>query len=252
MTLLSKDNPHYKFSQIDEISDLEKYKNSITTFYVVSGKLELDIDGQNVEVNTDEGLLVSSKCIIKNLKKNDDSIIFEVISQKKKDNLIEFIDKENTIIENNISNFKILKNHKKVIKPWGHELWIVWLKDYHVLKKIFMKKDFKCSLQFHEKKYETNHIIFGKAKVLKNFHINPNSSEEEAREKIINIDLMKDYSQDISAPYSFTNTPGEIHRVFSLEDYTAYEVSTPELDDVIRISDDNSRKSGRISLEHKV
>jgi mannose-6-phosphate isomerase len=252
MTLLSKDNPHYKFSQIDEISDLEKYKNSITTFYVVSGKLELDIDGQNVEVNTDEGLLVSSKCIIKHLKKNDDSIIFEVISQKKKDNLIEFIDKENTIIENNISNFKILKNHKKVIKPWGHELWIVWLKDYHVLKKIFMKKDFKCSLQFHEKKYETNHIIFGKAKVLKNFHINPNSSEEQAREKIINIDLMKDYSQDISAPYSFTNIPGEIHRVFSLEDYTAYEVSTPELDDVIRISDDNSRKSGRISLEHKV
>lgn len=252
MTLLSKDNPHYKFSQIDEISDLEKYKNSITTFYVVSGKLELDIDGQNVEVNTDEGLLVSSKCIIKHLKKNDDSIIFEVISQKKKVNLIEFIDKENTIIENNISNFKILKNHKKVIKPWGHELWIVWLKDYHVLKKIFMKKDFKCSLQFHEKKYETNHIIFGKAKVLKNFHINPNSSEEQAREKIINIDLMKDYSQDISAPYSFTNIPGEIHRVFSLEDYTAYEVSTPELDDVIRISDDNSRKSGRISLEHKV
>jgi mannose-6-phosphate isomerase len=252
MTLLSKDNPHYKFSQIDEISDLEKYKNSITTFYVVSGKLELDIDGQNVEVNTDEGLLVSSKCIIKHLKKNDDSIIFEVISQKKKDNLIEFIDKENTIIENNISNFKILKNHKKVIKPWGHELWIVWLKDYHVLKKIFMKKDFKCSLQFHEKKYETNHIIFGKAKVLKNFHINPKSSEEQAREKIINIDLMKDYSQDISAPYSFTNIPGEIHRVFSLEDYTAYEVSTPELDDVIRISDDNSRKSGRISLEHKV
>ena len=252
MTLLSKDNPHYKFSKIDEISDLEKYKNSITTFYVVSGKLELDIDGQNVEVNTDEGLLVSSKCIIKHLKKNDDSIIFEVISQKKKDNLIEFIDKENTIIENDISNFKILKNHKKVIKPWGHELWIVWLKDYHVLKKIFMKKDFKCSLQFHEKKYETNHIIFGKAKVLKNFHINPNSSEEQAREKIINIDLMKDYSQDISAPYSFTNIPGEIHRVFSLEDYTAYEVSTPELDDVIRISDDNSRKSGRISLEHKV
>lgn len=252
MTLLSLDNSHYKFSQIDKILDLEKYKNNITTFYVVKGKLELDIDGQKVEINPNEGLLASSKCIIKDLKKDDDSIVFEVISQKKGDGLIEFIDKENTIIENNVSNFKILQNHKKVIKPWGYELWIVWLKDYHVLKKIYMKKDFKCSLQFHEKKYETNHIIFGKAKVLKNFHINPNSSEEQAREKIINIDLMKDYSQDISAPYSFTNTPGEIHRVFSLEDYTAYEVSTPELDDVIRISDDNSRKSGRISLEHKV
>ena len=252
MTLLSLDNPHYKFSQIDEILDLEKYKNSITTFYVVKGKLELDVDSQKVEINSDEGLLVSSKCIIKNLKKDPGTIAFEVISQKKKDDLIEFIDEENTIIEKNIKNFKVLKNHKKVIKPWGHELWIVWLKDYHVLKKIYMKKDFKCSLQFHEKKYETNHLTFGKAKVLKNFHISPNSSEEEAREKIKNIDLIKDYSQDISAPYSFTNIPGEIHRVFSLEDYTAYEVSTPELDDVVRISDDNSRKSGRISLEHKV
>jgi len=252
MTLLSLDNPHYKFSQIDEILNLEKYKNSITTFYVVRGKLEFDIDGQKVEVNPDEGLLVSPKCTIKNLKKDDDTIAFEVISQKKKNDLIKFIDKENVIIEKNITNFKILKNHKKVIKPWGYELWIIWLKDYHVLKKIYMKKNFKCSLQFHEKKYETNHLTFGKAKVLKNFHISPNSNEEQAREKIKNIDLIKDYSQDISAPYSFTNIPGEIHRVFSLEDYTAYEVSTPELDDVVRISDDNSRKSGRISLEHEV
>ena len=252
MTLLSQDNPYYKFSQIDETLDLEKYKSSITTFYVVKGKLEFDIDGQNVEINSEEGLLVSSNCIINNLKKDDNTIAFEVISQKKEEDLIEFIDKENSIIEKNITSFKILTNHKKVIKPWGHELWIVWLKDYHVLKKIYMKKDFKCSLQFHEKKYETNHLTFGKAKVLKNFHISPSSTEEQAREKIKNIDLIKDYSQDIRAPYSFTNVPGEIHRVFSLEDYTAYEVSTPELDDVVRISDDNSRKSGRISLEHKV
>ena len=110
-----------------------------------------------------------------------------------------------------------------------------------VAKKIYMKKDFKCSLQFHEKKYETNHLISGKAKVLKNFHIHPESTEEQARLKIKNIDLIKDYSKNISAPYSFTNVPGEIHRVFSLEDYTAYEVSTPELDDVVRLSDDYGR-----------
>ena len=84
MTLLSLDNPHYKFSQIDEILDLKKYKNSITTFYVVKGKLELDVDSQKVEINSDEGLLVSSKCVIKNLKKDPGTIAFEVISQKKK------------------------------------------------------------------------------------------------------------------------------------------------------------------------
>ena len=114
-----------------------------------------------------------------------------------------------------------------------------------------MKKGFKCSLQFHEKKYETNYLTNGKAKVLKNFHIDSKSNENQAKEKIKNIDLIKDYSKDIAAPYSFTNIPGEIHRVFSLEDYTAYEVSTPELDDVVRITDDSGRKSGRIFSEHK-
>ena len=251
MTLLSLENPFYEFSQIDGDINVKKYKDKITTFYVVEGKLEFDIDNRKVEINSTEGILVSSNSVIKHIKKHPQTLAFEVISKKKNPNLIEFIDKENNIVEETIATFKILKNHKKVIKPWGYELWIVWLKDYHVLKKIFMKKDFKCSLQFHEKKYETNHLTFGKAKVLKNFHIDSNSTEEQAREKIKDIDLIKNYSEDVSAPYFFTNIPGEIHRVFSLEDYTAYEVSTPELDDVVRILDDNSRKSGRITLEHK-
>lgn len=251
MTILSEKNPFYEFSQIDGDTKVKKYKDTITTFYVVQGKLEIGIDNEKVEISSTEGLLVSSNSIIKNIKKNTNTIAFEVISKKKVNKLVEFIDKENVIEEKNITGYKILKNHKKVVKPWGYELWIVWLKDYHVLKKIFMKKDFKCSLQFHEKKYETNHLTFGKAKVLKNFHINPESTEEQARIKIENIDLIKDYSKNISAPYSFTNVPGEIHRVFSLEDYTAYEVSTPELDDVIRITDDDNRKSGRINSEHK-
>ena len=65
-------------------------------------------------------------------------------------------------------------------------------------------------------------------------------------EIIKDVDLIKDYSKDVDAPYYFTNIPGEVHRAFSLEDYTAYEVSTPELDDVIRIQDDSGRKSGKI------
>ena len=53
------------------------------------------------------------------------------------------------------------------------------------------------------------------------------------------------------APYVFTNIPGEVHRVYSEEDYIAYEVSTPQLDDVIRVQDDNRRPSGLIESEHK-
>ena len=60
MTLLSQDNPYYEFSQIDDIINVKKYKDKVTTFYVVKGKLEFDIDDKKVEINSTEGLLVSS------------------------------------------------------------------------------------------------------------------------------------------------------------------------------------------------
>ena len=46
------------------------------------------------------------------------------------------------------------------------------------------------------------------------------------------------------------NQAFEIHRVFSIDSYTAYEASTAELDDVIRLQDDNNRASGFIKSEH--
>ena len=46
------------------------------------------------------------------------------------------------------------------------------------------------------------------------------------------------------------NNPYEIHRVFSVESYTAYEASTHQLDDVIRLKDDSNRVSGFIKSEH--
>ena len=202
-------------------------------------------------MNESEGIVLSQNLKVDQIQTLENSKILEVVSDKKNENLIEKIDTGNQIEENVIEKYKILKNHKKVEKPWGYELWLIWLKEYHVLKKIYMKKGYKCSLQFHEKKYETNFLTSGRAKILKNFHIDKNSSDIEAKELIKDTDLIKDFSSDVEAPFNFTNVPGEIHRVFSLEDYTAYEVSTPELDDVIRIQDDSSRKSGRILSEHK-
>ena len=163
--------------------------------------------------------------------------------------MIEFVDEKNEIIEKEITSYKILNNHKKVSKPWGYELWIIWLKDYHVFKKIFLKKDFKTSLQYHKKKFETNYIQIGKAKIINNFHLdnvnNPNTAEVDYK------DLLKNYSKDVNAPFSFTVRPNEVHRILSLEDCTTYEVSTPQLDDVIRLQDDANRESGRILSEHK-
>ena len=42
------------------------------------------------------------------------------------------------------------------------------------------------------------------------------------------------------------------HRVIARTNYTALEVSTPHLNDVIRYQDDNDRSSGKINSEHEL
>jgi len=46
--------------------------------------------------------------------------------------------------------------------------------------------------------------------------------------------------------------PMSVHRLQALTDILLCEVSTPELDDVVRISDDSGRQDGRVESEHKV
>ena len=43
--------------------------------------------------------------------------------------------------------------------------------------------------------------------------------------------------------------PMTVHRMEAISDVTIFEVSGPELDDVIRVQDDSSRQSGRIESE---
>ena len=247
--VLSNQNSFYEFSIIYEIENIKKYNNKITTLFVVNGIVELEIDNKKIKIFPDQGVLISPQAKIQSIVLKDEAVIYEVIPEKKIEKLIEFVDEKNKINEEEITNYKILDNHKKVKKPWGYELWIVWLKDYHVLKKIFLKKDFKTSLQYHQKKFETNYIQIGKAKIINNFHLdnvnNPNTTGVDYDH------LLKNYSKDVDAPFSFTVKPHEVHRIFSIEDCTSYEVSTPQLDDVIRLQDDAKRESGRIFSEHK-
>ena len=84
MSLLSQYNQYYKFSKIDGELNVEKYKDKITTFYVVEGRLLFDIDGQKIIINSTEGLLNSSNSKINNLEKDPNTIAFEVISEKNK------------------------------------------------------------------------------------------------------------------------------------------------------------------------
>ena len=69
---------------------------------------------------------------------------------------------------------------KKLVKPWGHEIWVSWFKHHHVLKRIYMTEGNKCSLQYHEEKSETNYIVSGKANVLKDIKVMNGISEKDA------------------------------------------------------------------------
>lgn len=107
-------------------------------------------------------------------------------------------------------------------KPWGHEL-LVECTDKYALKEIFIKKGTRSSLQSHNKKLETIFVISG-------------SLELEM------VDDRKRVSKEIyKTGEAYTIRPGLIHRVLAVEDVRVVEVSTPELDDVIRYQDDFGR-----------
>jgi mannose-6-phosphate isomerase len=251
---LSEKNPFYDYKVLDDASDFLSQKNIysdlVVSFYVCNGELSFNYKDKNVKISEDQVIILSSIKNVNNIKLSKNAKVFEISSEKMTKEVIEITDNNGFRSEEAISDFKIIKDHKKVNKPWGHEIWFVWLKDYHVLKRIFMKKGNKCSLQYHDKKYETNYLVNGKAKIIKGLHINLKEDRNKIFKKILNEDLNKDYAIAAEAPYVFSNIPGEVHRVYSEKDYTAYEVSTPQLDDVVRVQDDSKRVSGLILSEH--
>ena len=120
---------------------------------------------------------------------------------------------------------------KTVYKPWGKEVWLE-LNEKYCYKRIYINAGTKTSYQYHVKKLETNYIIEGEAEVWL-----------ENDENIVEKKVMK-------AGDFFTVHPPKRHRVIAITDIILQEVSTPEVDDVIRIDDDSSRSSGKIEHEH--
>ena len=102
-------------------------------------------------------------------------------------------------------------------KPWGHEEWL-HVNERYVVKRLFMKKGERCSLQFHRQKHESIYVLSGKLLIT------------------IGEDSIVATGGDF-----FVITPNTIHRMEGLEDSFYLEASTPELDDVVRVSDDYGR-----------
>lgn len=121
---------------------------------------------------------------------------------------------------------------KTVYKPWGKEEWIE-LNEFYCYKRIYINAGYKTSFQYHDKKYETNYIISGTAEVWL-----------EDEDGVIQKKIMH-------AGEFFNVAPPKKHRVIALSDIILQEVSTPHVDDVIRIEDDTNRPDGKILSEHQ-
>ena len=113
---------------------------------------------------------------------------------------------------------------RKVEKPWGYEL--IWAHtDTYVGKLLFVKAGHALSLQFHREKDEAWLVQAGRAKL----------ELGEVGDSVLN--------EEVIGPGSaFHYVPGTVHRVTAIEDTTILEVSTPHLDDVVRLEDAYGRE----------
>ena len=248
-------NKNYDMFSLDESNQdfdfLKKY--IVNTLYVSDGNIELKIskgkEDNIIFLSKGKAIVFTSNVKITLIKNQAKIIIVSSLDNNKE--IIEIEDNEGIRAEKKLINYRLIETPKKVVKPWGHEIWISWFKNHHVLKKIFMMTGNKCSLQFHREKSETNLIVEGKARVMKGIIIEENLDEKRSLEKFNSIENINEFISDMSPGNYWSNVPNEIHRVFSINDYTAYEASTPELDDVVRIVDDSNRSSGLLLSEHQ-
>jgi mannose-6-phosphate isomerase len=112
---------------------------------------------------------------------------------------------------------------RRVEKPWGYEL--IWaLTDVYCGKVLFVKQGESLSLQFHREKDESWLIQSGRAKIELGA-----VGESVLKEEVV------------GPGAAFHYTPGTVHRITAVEDTTILEVSTPHLDDVVRLEDSYGR-----------
>ena len=112
---------------------------------------------------------------------------------------------------------RLIYNGQKVEKPWGHEL--IWAHTArYVGKMLHINKGESLSYQYHVVKDETIRLLSG----------------------VLDMDIELDGRRDqlrLAPGDALHITPGMKHRMIAVEDCDVLEVSTPELDDVVRLED---------------
>jgi mannose-6-phosphate isomerase-like protein (cupin superfamily) len=113
---------------------------------------------------------------------------------------------------------------RRTDKPWGHEL--LWaLADDYAGKILFVKAGESLSLQFHNEKDEAWYVLEGRARL----------ELGAVGQAALNDEI-------ILPGAAFRFTPGTMHRVTAIEDTCILEVSTPQLEDVVRLEDRYGRE----------
>jgi mannose-6-phosphate isomerase len=114
----------------------------------------------------------------------------------------------------------------RIDKPWGYEIWYAWT-DRYAGKILHVRRGGRLSLQYHREKDESSYVLRGRL--------------------LLTWGLSEDRLEvtEIGEGYAWRNRPGEIHTIEALEDADVLEVSTPELDDVVRLRDSYGREGTR-------
>ena len=111
-----------------------------------------------------------------------------------------------------------------VPKPWGHE--VIWAHtDRYVGKILHIKAGHALSVQYHNRKDETVHLLRGEIA----YRVQEDGGAE-----------LRDVGLKVGD--SFRITPGTIHQMEAITDCDVLEASTPDLDDVVRLTDRYGRE----------
>ena len=109
-----------------------------------------------------------------------------------------------------------------VNKPWGHE--VIWAHtDRYVGKVLHINAGHELSVQYHNRKDETVYLLSG-----------------EMIYRVQDGDELRDV--ELKQGQSYRITPGTIHQMVAVTDCDVLEASTPDLDDVVRLSDKYGRE----------
>jgi mannose-6-phosphate isomerase-like protein (cupin superfamily) len=107
---------------------------------------------------------------------------------------------------------------KRVEKPWGQEIW--WAHtDRYAGKILVVDAGQALSLQLHREKDESSYLLSGRLRL----------TQGPSEEKLV--------EQEIAPGQAWRVEPGTVHSIEALEDSVVLEVSTPELEDLVRLRD---------------